>query len=62
MKGKALIFGLIAAAVSGVAGDLCEKGLFAADEKLQKRKALKLGDLPEDPDDITMEAEEEPSE
>ena len=61
MKGKALIFGLIAAAVSGIAGDLCEKGLFAADAKLQQRKALKLGDLPEDPDDITM-TEEEPSE
>lgn len=39
MKAKPIIFALIAAAVSGIAGDMTEKGLIAWDEKRQRKKA-----------------------
>ena len=39
MKAKPIIFALIAAAVSGIAGDMTEKGLLAWDEKRQRKKA-----------------------
>lgn len=38
MKGKGLIFALIAAAIGGIASEAVERGLNAADEKLQERK------------------------
>lgn len=39
MKVKPILFALIAAAVSGIAGDFCEKGLYALDEHREKKKA-----------------------
>lgn len=39
MKGKGLIFALIAAAIGGIASEAVERGLNAADEKLQERKS-----------------------
>ena len=54
MKGKGLIFALIAAAIGGIASEAVERGLSAADEKLQERKgATETGDEDEE------EAEEE---
>ena len=38
MKGKGIIFALIAAAIGGIASEAVERGLTAADEKLQERK------------------------
>lgn len=38
MKVKPILFALIAAAISGIAGDMTEKGLYALDERKQKRK------------------------
>lgn len=40
MKGKGLIFALIAAAIGGIASEVVERGLNAADEKLQERKGI----------------------
>lgn len=39
MNIKGVIFALVAAAVSGVVGEGVERGLNAADAKLQERKA-----------------------
>lgn len=39
MKVKPILFALIAAAVSGIAGDMTEKGLYAIDERKQRKKA-----------------------
>ena len=39
MKVKPILFALIAAAVSGIAGDMTEKGLYALDERKQRKKA-----------------------
>ena len=58
MKVKPILFALIAAAVSGIAGDFCEKGLYALDERREKKKAEKDTES----DTETDEAEEEPSE
>ena len=49
MKVKPILFALIAAAVSGIAGDFCEKGLYALDERREKKKAEK--DTEPDSDD-----------
>lgn len=57
MKAKPIIFALIAAAVSGIAGDMTEKGLIALDERRQRKKAETEGDTEPDSD----EAEEEES-
>ena len=54
MKVKPILFALIAAAVSGIAGDFCEKGLYALNERREKKKAEK--DTEPDSDD---EVEEE---
>lgn len=59
MKGKAIIFALIAAAVSGIAGDMTEKGLIAWDERRQRKKAE---EDEAETETETDEAEEEPSE
>lgn len=56
MKCKPIIFALIAAAVSGIAGDMTEKGLIALDERRQRKKAE--GDTEPDSED---EAEEDES-
>lgn len=56
MKCKAILFALIAAAVSGIAGDMTEKGLIALDERRQRKKAETEGNTTE-----TDEAEEEES-
>ena len=53
MKGKGLIFALIAAAIGGIASEAVERGLNAADEKLQERKGI-----PEDTGDEEDEDEE----
>lgn len=53
MKGKGLIFALIAAAIGGIASEAVERGLNAADEKLQERKGT-----PEDTGDEEDEDEE----
>ena len=55
MKCKPIIFALIAAAVSGIAGDMTEKGLIALDERRQRKKAEGDTDEPVSED----EAEEE---
>lgn len=55
MKAKPIVFALIAAAVSGIAGDMTEKGLIAWDERRQRKKA-------KEDEAETDEAEEEPSE
>ena len=51
MKGKGLIFALIAAAIGGIASEAVERGLNAADERLQERKNA--------PEDTGDEDEEE---
>ena len=56
MKAKPIIFALIAAAVSGIAGDMTEKGLIAWDEKRQRKKEEAEGNAEPDSED---EAEEE---
>lgn len=56
MKAKPIIFALIAAAVSGIAGDMTEKGLIALDERRQRRKEETEGNATE-----TDEAEEDES-
>lgn len=53
MKGKGLIFALIAAAIGGIASEAVERGLNAADERLQERK-----NAPEDTGDDEDEGEE----
>ena len=58
MKAKPIIFALIAAAVSGIAGDMTEKSLIAWDEKRQRKKAEAEGDTEPDSED---EAEEDES-
>lgn len=58
MKAKPIIFALIAAAVSGIAGDMTEKGLIALDERRQRKKAETEGDTEPDSED---EAEEDES-
>lgn len=58
MKAKPIIFALIAAAVSGIAGDMTEKGLIALDERRQRKKEETEGNTSTETD----EAEEEPSE
>lgn len=57
MKAKPIIFALIAAAVSGIAGDMTEKGLIAWDEKRQRKKA----EAEMEGDTESEEAEEEES-
>lgn len=59
MKCKAILFALIAAAVSGIAGDMTEKGLIALDERRQRKKAEGDADEPVSEDEAE---EEEPSE
>jgi hypothetical protein len=54
MKVKPILYALIAAAVSGIAGDFCEKGLYALDERREKKKAGK-----EETETETDEAEDE---
>lgn len=56
MKAKPIIFALIAAAVSGIAGDMTEKGLIALDERRQRKKEEAEGNATE-----TDEAEEDES-
>lgn len=51
MKGKGLIFALIAAAIGGVASEAVERGLNAADEKLQERKNPCTDDEDDDDDE-----------
>ena len=58
MKVKPILFALIAAAVSGIAGDMTEKGLYALDERKQRKKAEMEGDTEPDSED---EAEEDES-
>lgn len=58
MKAKPIIFALIAAAVSGIAGDMTEKGLLAWDEKRQRKKAETEGSTEPDSED-EEEAEDE---
>ena len=58
MKVKPILFALIAAAVSGIAGDMTEKGLYAWDER-KRKKAETEGDTEPDSDEAE---EEEPSE
>lgn len=41
MKVKPILFALIAAAVSGIAGDMTEKGLYALDERKRKKAEQK---------------------
>lgn len=53
MKTKGLIFALIAAAIGGIASEAVERGLNAADERLQERK-----NAPEDSGDEEDEDEE----
>lgn len=53
MKGKGIIFALIAAAIGGIASEAVERGLNAADEKFQERK-----NAPEDAGDEEGEDEE----
>ena len=57
MKCKAILFALIAAAVSGIAGDMTEKGLIALDERRQRKKEETEGSASTETD----EAEEEES-
>lgn len=57
MKAKPIIFALIAAAVSGIAGDMTEKGLIALDERRQRKKEETEGNASTETD----EAEEEES-
>lgn len=54
MKGKGLIFALIAAAIGGIASEAVERGLNAADEKLQERKGT-----PETDDEDDEEEDDE---
>lgn len=58
MKCKPILFALIAAAVSGIAGDMTEKGLIALDERRQRKKAETEGGTEPDSED---EAEEDES-
>ena len=58
MKCKPIIFALIAAAVSGIAGDMTEKGLIALDERRQRKKEEAEGNTEPDSED---EAEEDES-
>lgn len=51
MNTKGLIFGLIAAAIGGIASEAVERGLNAADEKLQKRKNNIADDVEEEDED-----------
>ena len=51
MKAKPIIFALIAAAVSGIAGDMTEKGLIAWDEKRQRKKEETEGNATEKSDE-----------
>ena len=44
MKGKGLIFALIAAAIGGIASEAVERGLNAADEKIQERRISETDD------------------
>ena len=53
MKVKPILFALIAAAVSGIAGDMTEKGLYALDERKRKKAEQKENEGTE-----TDEAEE----
>lgn len=58
MKGKGIIFALIAAAIGGIASEAVERGLNAADEKLQERKnAPDVDDDEEDEDEETENAD-----
>lgn len=58
MKCKPILFALIAAAVSGIAGDMTEKGLIALDERRQRKKEETEGNTEPDSED---EAEEDES-
>lgn len=59
MKGKGIIFALIAAAIGGIASEAVERGLNAADEKLQERKGTpETGDGDEENEDEETEDEE----
>lgn len=51
MKGKGLIFALIAAAIGGIASEAVERGLNAADERIQERKNTPEADDDEDETD-----------
>lgn len=57
MKGKGLIFALIAAAIGGIASEAVERGLNAADEKLQERKGTPETDDEENEDKETDETD-----
>ena len=59
MKVKPILFALIAAAVSGIAGDMTEKGLYALDERKQRKKA-KTEEETETEDSDEAEEEEVP--
>lgn len=51
MKGKGLIFALIAAAIGGIASEAVERGLNAADEKIQERRNSETGDDEDETDE-----------
>lgn len=57
MKVKPILFALIAAAVSGIAGDMTEKGLYALDERKRKKAEQKENETETETD----EAEEDES-
>ena len=57
MKGKGLIFALIAAAIGGIASEAVERGLNAADEKLQERKGTPETGDEEEEDEETDETD-----
>lgn len=58
MKGKGIIFALIAAAIGGIASEAVERGLNAADEKLQERKNPCTDDEDEETDDDETDDDE----
>lgn len=55
MKGKGLIFAIIAAAIGGIASEAVERGLNAADEKLQERKNFPGADDENEEEEIDVE-------
>jgi hypothetical protein len=59
MKGKGLIFALIAAAIGGIASEAVERGLNAADEKIQKIQERRNSETGDDEDETDEDEDED---
>lgn len=58
MKVKPILFALIAAAVSGIAGDMTQKGLYAIDERKQRKRKKAETEETEETETDTAEEDE----